>query len=151
MSVAKKTFARPKITVRNLQRSVSVEIALLRRFTESALGICLQLKKNSALTKLDEISVLLVSDRRMAVLHRQFLQTEGTTDVITFQHGEIFISAEIARQNAARFGRTTLRREICLYIVHGLLHLDGFDDATAAGAKEMKITQEKILAAAMES
>jgi probable rRNA maturation factor len=85
----------------------------------------------------------------MAALHRQFLQTRGTTDVITFQHGEIFISAETAQKNAARF-RTTLHRELNLYIVHGLLHLDGFDDATAAGAEEMKTLQEKILAAAME-
>jgi probable rRNA maturation factor len=149
MSVANKTRARPKITVRNLQRRVPVEIAPLRHFAESALCICAQLKRNSALTAFDEISVLLVSDRRMSALHRQFLQTEGTTDVITFQHGEIFISAEVARQNAARFGKATLRRELCLYIVHGLLHLDGFDDTTAAGAKEMKTTQEKILAAAM--
>ena len=149
MSVAKKTRARPKITVRNLQRGFRVEIAPLRHFAESALGICVQLKKNSALTAFDQISVLLISDRRMAALHRQFLQTEGTTDVVTFQHGEIFISAETARQNAARFGKGTLRRELCLYIVHGLLHLDGFDDTTTAGAKEMKTTQEKILAAAM--
>jgi probable rRNA maturation factor len=144
-----KTRARPKITVRNLQRGVRVEIAPLRRFAESAFGICAQLKKNSALNSFDEISVLLISDRRMAALHRQFLQTEGTTDVITFQHGEIFISAEVARQNAEHFARATLRRELCLYIVHGLLHLDGFDDTTAVGAKEMKTTQEKILAAAM--
>jgi probable rRNA maturation factor len=149
MSVASKAGAKPKITVRNLQRGVRVEIAPLRHFAESALGTCLQLKKNSALAAFDEISVLLVSDCRMAALHRQFLQTAGTTDVITFQHGEIFISAETARQNAARFGKATLRRELSLYIVHGLLHLDGFDDTTTAGAKEMKTTQEKILAAAM--
>ena len=150
MNVAKKTLAKPKIAVRNLQRSVRVGIAPLQRFAESALGICLQLRKNSALAKFDEISVLLISDRRMAALHRQFLQTDGATDVITFQHGEIFISPEVARQNASRFGTTTLHRELCLYIVHGLLHLDGFDDATTAGSKEMKTAQEKILAAAME-
>ena len=149
MSLANKTRARPNIAVRNMQRGVCVQIAPLRHFAESALGICMQLRKNSALTALGEISVLLISDRRMAALHRQFLQTDGATDVITFQHGEIFISAETARQNAARFGKATLHRELCLYIVHGLLHLDGFDDTTTAGAKEMKVTQERILAAAM--
>ncbi len=149
MSVAKKAFATPKITVRNLQRSVRVEIAPLQCFAESALGICLQLKKKSELTRFDQINVLLISDRRMAALHRQFLQTKGTTDVITFQHGELFISAETARKNASRFGMT-LYRELCLYVVHGLLHLDGFDDATTAGSEEMKTTQAKILAAAME-
>ncbi|MEY2479770.1 MAG: putative rRNA maturation factor [Verrucomicrobiota bacterium] len=138
-----------KISVLNLQRMIPMKRTALQRFAESALAICRQLKKKSALTKFDKISVLLISDRRMASLHRRFLQTRGTTDVITFQHGEIFISAETARKNAARF-RTTLHRELSLYIVHGLLHLDGFDDATAAGAEEMKTLQEKILAAAME-
>ena len=136
--------------MRNLQRSVRLEVARLQHFAENALAICLRQKKASALTKFSEINVLLISNRRMAALHRQFLQTKGSTDVITFQHGEIFISAEMARKNATRFG-TTLQRELHLYVVHGLLHLDGFDDATAADSKKMRAKQEKIVAAAINS
>jgi probable rRNA maturation factor len=71
----------------------------------------------------------------------------GPTDVITFHHGEIFISAETARSNAGLFG-TKLARELRLYIVHGLLHLHGFDDRNPAGARKMKTVQGKILARA---
>jgi probable rRNA maturation factor len=68
----------------------------------------------------------------------------GPTDVITFQHGEIFISADTAKRNARRFGNS-LARELRLYVVHGLLHLRGFDDRDPAGARKMEGVQRKIL------
>ncbi|MFL6552253.1 MAG: rRNA maturation RNase YbeY, partial [Chthoniobacterales bacterium] len=70
----------------------------------------------------------------------------GPTDVMTFQHGEVFISVETARGHARAFGNSLLR-ELKLYIVHGLLHLHGFDDQTASEAHRMKAAQEKILRA----
>jgi probable rRNA maturation factor len=76
-------------------------------------------------------------------LHRQFLGESGATDVITFHDGEIFISVETARRYAREFGNS-LMNEIKLDIVHGLLHLHGFDDQTPADARRMKNTQEKI-------
>jgi probable rRNA maturation factor len=97
--------------------------------------------------QLPQISVLIVSDRKIASLHRQFMNESGSTDVITFQHGEIFISAETARRNARRFGNT-VARELCLCVVHGLLHLHGFDDRDEASARKMRIVQRKILAEA---
>ena len=90
-----------------------------------------------------EISEL---DPFLAELHRRFLHQSGPTDVITFQHGEIFVSTETARRQAQRFG-TSLEHEVRLYIVHGLLHLHGFDDTTPRSAAEMKRTQEKLVAA----
>jgi probable rRNA maturation factor len=66
--------------------------------------------------------------------------------VLTFQHGEILISAETARRQARTFGNS-LARELRLYVVHGLLHLHGLDDRSEADARRMKATQEKILAA----
>jgi probable rRNA maturation factor len=72
----------------------------------------------------EEVTIVLVSDRRMAALHKQFMDIDGPTDVLTFQHGEIFISVETAEQNAAEFS-TSVDEEIRLYIVHGLLHLRG--------------------------
>ena len=69
------------------------------------------------------------------------------TDVITFQHGEIVISVETAKRQARQFA-TSLDHELRLYLVHGLLHLHGFDDKTAAGAREMKRVQDKLAARA---
>jgi probable rRNA maturation factor len=138
---------RPEIAVYNRQRVVSVALPPLRRFAERALGECLKLPARSSgqLIELSELAVILVSDRRMAELHRRFLQQPGATDVITFQHGEIFISTETARRQARRFG-TSLEHELRLYIAHGLLHLHGYDDTTPALAAEMKRAQEKLVA-----
>jgi probable rRNA maturation factor len=137
----------PKITVRNLQRKVAVNAADLEKFARKALDLCLRVprKKKTDHVQLPEISVLIVSDPRMASLHRQFMNESGPTDVITFQHGEIFISAETARRNARRFGNA-LARELRLYVVHGLLHLYGFDDRDEGRARKMQIVQRRILA-----
>ncbi len=133
-----------EITVRNLQRKVPVKVADLSKFAQKAAKLCLRLPRESKtnLSELREISVLIVSDRQMASLHRQFMYESGPTDVITFQHGEIFISAETARGNAQRFGNA-LARELRLYVVHGLLHLHGFDDRNepTGSTIEMSLTR----------
>src|SRR5215217_4194704 len=135
-----------EITVRNLQRKISVNVGELEKFTGDALKRCLQLKKREQtdLRKLTTVAVWLISDQRISRLHLQFLGETGPTDVITFHEGEIFISVETARRNARHFGNS-LMSEIKLYIVHGLLHLHGFDDQEPADLRRMKNTQEKIL------
>jgi probable rRNA maturation factor len=144
-----KSAALPQIAVRNSQRTLAVNIADLEQFAAKALRACLRLRrrKPTDLTRLCEIFVLLVSDRRMASLHRQFLNQAGPTDVLTFQHGEIFISVETARKHARTFGNS-LGRELRLYIVHGLLHLHGFDDRNRTDASKMERMQKRILTGA---
>jgi probable rRNA maturation factor len=136
----------PRITVRNLQRKVPVSVGALQTFAVGAVQCCLELQKQkrTQLRSLREIFVWLTSDRRMAVLHRQFLGQSGPTDVLTFQHGEIFISVETARRHARKFGNSSIR-ELKLYVAHGLLHLHGFDDQTPAEASKMRNAQEKIV------
>jgi probable rRNA maturation factor len=143
-----KSAALPQIAVRNLQRTVPANVGDLERFAAKALRACLRLRqrKPTDLTRLSEVFVWLVSDRRMASLHRQFLNQTGPTDVLTFQHGEIFISVETARLHARVFGNS-LARELRLYIVHGLLHLHGFDDHRRADAHKMETMQSRILTA----
>jgi probable rRNA maturation factor len=140
----------PRIGVRNLQRKIPVNVAALQQFAVKVVRCCLQLRKRKRtdLGKLPNVSVWLISDRRMAQLHRQFLGQTGPTDILTFQHGEIFISVETAKQHARVFANS-LTRELQLYIVHGLLHLHGFDDRTPAGARKMKRIQERILSRAL--
>jgi len=140
----------PEIIVHNLQRKISVNIAELQTFAGAAVQHSLQLhrRQGTDLRKLSEIFIWLISDRRMALLHRKFLGQSGATDILTFQHGEIFISVETARHHARAFGNSLIR-ELKLYIVHGLLHLHGFDDQTRAEARKMKTAQEKILRCAL--
>ena len=128
------------IEVRNLQRKARVNLGQLQSFAERALRSCSKLP----LEPLEQIVVLLISDERMAKLHHRFMNQSGPTDVITFQHGEIFISVPMARRQAREFGTSTMA-EIELYIVHGLLHLGGFDDRTAAAARRMRAAEARVL------
>ena len=136
----------PKVSVRNRQRKISLNAAGLEQFAGKATRCVLHLqkKKPTDLNKLRNVFVWLISDRRMSRLHRAFLGKSGPTDVLTFQHGEIFISVATAKRHARAFGNS-LTRELQLYIVHGLLHLNGFDDRTQPGARIMEKMQAKIL------
>ena len=151
MSRGQNLVALPEITVRNLQRTVQIDVAALQEFAQQALRLCFHIHRNepAQLKRLREIFVLLISNRRMARLHRQFLSRAGPTDVMTFEHGEILVSAEMARDQARRFG-SSLGQELRLYVVHGLLHLHGFDDRNEVEARRMARMQQKILAAALK-
>jgi probable rRNA maturation factor len=140
----------PEITVHNLQRQISVNVAELEKFAGNAVQHSLQLypRERTDLRKLSEIFIWLVSDGRIALLHRKFLGQSGPTDVMTFQHGEIFISVDTARRHARAFGNSLIH-ELKLYIVHGLLHLHGFDDQTRAEGSKMKKAQQKIRRSAL--
>jgi probable rRNA maturation factor len=149
--LAMRTQSLPRINVRNLQRKIPVNVGGLENFAAGIVKACLQLRKGKQtdLRNVREVFIWLISDRRMALLHRRFLGKTGPTDVLTFQHGEIFISVDTARRNARAFANS-LMRELTLYIVHGLLHLHGFDDQTPSEARKMKAAQEKILRCALE-
>jgi probable rRNA maturation factor len=96
-----------------------------------------------------EIGVYFVGRKKMASLNQKFLRHEGTTDVITFDysepgrvHGEIFICPGVAVAQAKQFG-TTPQMELVRYLVHGLLHLRGYDDRTPAQRAKMKKAEDK--------
>lgn len=140
----------PTICVRNLQRKIRVDAAELEPFARRALERVRMLRKKppSALQRVREISILLVGNRRMASLHRRFLGEPGPTDVLTFEHGEIFIAPEVARAQARQFGQS-LGRELRLYIVHGLLHLHGFSDTGVEARRKMQAAEAKVLRATL--
>ena len=139
----------PPIRVHNRQRKITVDLAGLQTFGERALRQAIKLKprRGSVLGEVGQLDVVLVSDARMARLHRRFMKLSGPTDVITFQHGEMFVSTETAANNATRY-QTTPEREIRLYLVHGILHLMGFDDTTTAAARQMAEAQRRVVASA---
>jgi probable rRNA maturation factor len=130
----------------NRQRAVRFDLPWLRRFAPLAHVECLraQLPPSAPLGSLAEIEVTIVSDRAIAVVHERFMGIAGATDVITFEHGEIVISAETAARQARDYSQT-IERELGLYIIHGLLHLAGYDDLAEPAASVMKKTQSEIL------
>lgn len=137
------------VVLSNRQRAVRIDLSQLQDFAEFALIECLKLqkRKSGSLADLPEVNVVLVSDGRIAEIHGRFMNDRTPTDVITFDHGEIVISAQTAKRQAREFG-TSLEHELRLYLVHGLLHLSGFDDRTPKGAAEMSRVQERVVAAA---
>ncbi len=99
------------------------------------------------------ISIALVDEASIHALNRVHLSHDWPTDVISFTlsdpdelilAGELVVSAEMAVAAAAEDG-VTPRDELALYIVHGLLHLCGYDDSTGADAAEMRRREDEIL------
>ncbi|MFT4175202.1 MAG: rRNA maturation RNase YbeY [Luteolibacter sp.] len=100
---------------------------------------------DNPLSHLATLEVALVDDPTSDQVHRDFMNIEGATDVITFHHGEIVIGAEVALRQAAEYGEP-YPRELLRYLVHGLLHLAGHEDADPVEHQTMEAAQEKIIA-----
>ncbi len=136
-----------ELVLRNCQRIQGIKLPLLRQMARHLLTELLQ-------TAQFEIGIYVVSASEMARLNETFLKHPGSTDVITFQydppaaspsiHGEIFISIEDAMKQATPF-RTSWQAEVLRYLVHGVLHLKGFDDTTASARKAMKRQENRLV------
>lgn len=137
--------ALPEFYLQNRQRRTPVDLPALRRFAAAALAQVAALP-GKPLTDFSEISVVLLSDAAMARLHLQFMNLPGPTDVLTFQHGEILIGTETAARYAAELGHRT-QDEIALYLLHGLLHLAGYDDITQQKKQRMFTVQKRLFSA----
>lgn len=137
------------LVIRNRQRSRVVDTRLLRRLTVDAL-------RNHLHVDAYELCLHLVDAEEMAQVNEQFLQHTGSTDVITFdlsdsQHGasgpvqgEIFISIPDAIAQAKEF-KTTWQAELARYVIHGLLHLRGYDDLEPAARRTMKREENRLM------
>lgn len=99
------------------------------------------------------LSIAVVGDAKMAELHLAFLGKRGPTDVLTFPlaetgddriEGEIVVSQDTAAREAAARGHG-VEAELLLYIVHGVLHLVGYDDGRAGDARRMHRAEDRIL------
>lgn len=108
-----------------------------------------------------EITVVLVADQAMAAFNKKWLGHEGPTDVITFGLseptaagqrwpgvlcGDIVVSTQTAARVAAELDWSP-RHETAYYIVHGLLHLAGYDDRTPAVRATMRRQEKRVMAA----
>jgi probable rRNA maturation factor len=125
------------IEVVNRQRKVPVDLDRWQLFTRRAL--------KSTAAQASNVTIAFVSDRRMRELNRQWRGKTGTTDVLSFPAGEdefanpdgsnlgdVVISVEQAARQAKEHD-LTLNEEIAQLILHGLLHLGGYDHETDDG------------------
>jgi len=98
----------------------------------------------SHLDDLKEIEFNLVDDLTITDLHDKFMSDPTPTDVITFHHGEVFVSYDTAlRESKAR--DIALSEELYRYHIHGLLHLAGYDDLTERDYEAMHKLQERLV------
>lgn len=144
--MADETFPSPfEITINNTQGHLEVDAEGLRGLVGRVL--CGEGVKQA------EVSIVLVDDRAIHALNERHLGHDWPTDVITFPLsepddptlvGEIIVSAEMAATTARRAG-TNPRDELALYVVHGLLHLCGYDDQTAEDRSRIRRREDEIL------
>ncbi|MGA2278985.1 MAG: rRNA maturation RNase YbeY [Verrucomicrobiota bacterium] len=153
------------IVIANRQRVRKINLRLMKKITRELLAN-LELEKA-------EIGICLVGAPEMTRLNETFLHHAGSTDVIAFDyttkvaqasrlpcpsnrqpssswdgcatlHGEIFICVDEAVRQARKFG-TSWQSEVIRYLVHGVLHLIGFDDSSADARRRMKRVEGRLL------
>ena len=139
----------PLLEVYNNQEEEMIPDELLEklcRIGNQALPLTLENPANGGgvLSELEEVEISIVSDEVIEQVHVDFMDIPGATDVITFAHGEIVISAETARSYGREYGNS-FERELMLYIIHGLLHLAGHEDEDPQERVEMEKIQMEIL------
>ena len=96
----------------------------------------LRLVSESEIRRIGDINIIFCSDNYILNVNQQYLQHDYFTDIITFDYcegdrlsGDLFISVDTVRENAIEYG-TEFSEELHRVIVHGILHLIGYDDHT---------------------
>ena len=101
-----------------------------------------------------EISLAFVDNATIHRLNKQYLDHDEPTDVLTFPYsaanakkleGELVLGAEVTQVQASERSHD-VQAELALYVIHGLLHLCGFDDKAAHDAKAMRERERHYLA-----
>ena len=99
-----------------------------------------------------EVSLAIVDDETIHGLNKEFLQHDYPTDVISFvlekqptqMEGEIIVSAETAYDTAENYGWPG-EHELLLYVIHGALHLVGYDDKDPQKKRSMQAAESRHL------
>ena len=140
-----------QIEVRNRQRKWPLNLSLIEEITAWVVGSLFKDVET-------DLSIQFLAPGRMAEINQSYLQHEGPTDVITFDlsedstemvMGEILICPEVAAKQAQEF-ETSWHEETVRYVIHGLLHLKGFDDLESEKRRIMKQHENRWMKKAQE-
>ena len=100
-----------------------------------------------------DLTFIFASDKLLSVLKRKFFNKDHLTDIIAFRlnnysekfiEGEIYISLQRVKENSRQFNQP-YQKEISRLVIHGCLHLMGYDDKTSNGKKNMTMLENKYL------
>ena len=105
----------------------------------------------SEMKRIGNIAIIFCSDGYLLDVNRKYLGHDYFTDIITFDYcegerlsGDLFISVDSVRENAVEYG-TEFANELNRVMVHGLLHLIGYDDHTEEDVKTMREKENQYL------
>ena len=140
------------VVIANRQRTKKINARRLKEIVRALFG---ELNITEA-----ELGIHLVGAREMARVNETFLQHERATDVITFDHseqkqkaesrkqksvhGELFICVDVAVTQAEEF-KSSWQAEVLRYVVHGILHLLGYDDLQPQLRRKMKREENRLV------
>ena len=100
-----------------------------------------------------DLTFIFASDKLLSVLKKKFFNKDHLTDIIAFRlnnysekfiEGEIYISLQRVKENSSQFNQP-YQKEISRLVIHGCLHLMGYDDKTSNGKKNMTMLENKYL------
>ena len=104
----------------------------------------LRMVAESEIRRIGDISIIFCSDNYILDINRKYLGHDYFTDIITFDYcsgnmlsGDLFISVDSVKENSVEYG-TEFEDELNRVIVHGILHLIGYDDHTDEDVKVMR-------------
>ena len=98
------------------------------------------------------LQINFISAEQIARINEDYLNHKGSTDIITFNYsdntfnldGECYICVPIAEENARKF-KVTLQNELLRLIIHGVLHLMGYDDIKEVDRRKMKLEENRLV------
>jgi probable rRNA maturation factor len=130
-----------EISLKNLQKKVPIPQSKILKVVKAAFRKLELLHCG--------LSIVFVGPKRMRTINKQYLNHDYVTDVLTFdfgknQQGEIIICPHIAAAYA-KAHQTSTGNEIILYVIHGILHLAGFDDHKPKDMLQMRIMENELL------
>ncbi len=136
-------MTRARILVADLQAAVRLPVARLKRLARAVI--------DGEKLRAGDLSIAFVDRATMRKANRRFLRHDYDTDVLAFpleapMLGEIVISTHFAVKEAGKRGLPVLE-EVSRYLVHGLLHLAGYDDHAPVEKRKMWVRQERYLKA----
>ncbi|MDD5496789.1 MAG: rRNA maturation RNase YbeY [Candidatus Omnitrophica bacterium] len=139
---------RLRLRIANLNSSYFINERLIKR----VVAHIFRFLGNERLTV--DLGFIFLSDRQITEYNKKYKGENRATDVLSFDLtdpgnpaallGEVFISIDSAVKNSRIF-RTIFQEEFVLYIIHGILHLTGYDDRTRGLSRKMESKQGEIL------
>jgi probable rRNA maturation factor len=127
------------VHVKNSQKDLKIKPQQIKRLVHSFLEF--------HQISYSEITIHLVTDKKMCRIHEDFFDDPSSTDCMTFPVdpidtedavlGDIFVCPKVALEFDAPY------KELSLYIIHGLLHILGYDDIDSEDRKRMRMAEKK--------